>query len=113
VPFDTGPGVFAPVSDRDVEPRVALLPRARRADYLHCSGGHLFLDWAPLPGNTIAGRSYAAERYASAGGRRAILLRRTLYDWDSSVHQWDRCPTASLRSSDDSSGVWDPSAPPD
>jgi hypothetical protein len=74
VPFDTGPGVFAPVLDRDVEPRAALLPRARRADYLHCGGGHYFLTGlpfrgTPLPADPVLPRDTplqeVAERYCS------------------------------------------------
>jgi hypothetical protein len=75
VPVDTGIGVFTPVPAPDVDPRSALLPRARRVDPLHCGGGYILLDWAPLPGNTVAGRSCAAKRYASADHRRAILIR--------------------------------------
>jgi hypothetical protein len=72
-----------------------------------------FLTGLPFRGTALPGRSCATERYTSVGCRRAILLRRTLYDWDNSVHQWDRCPAALLCSSYDSSGVWVPSDPPD
>jgi hypothetical protein len=34
-----------------VESGAALLPHARRADPLHCGGGCIFSDWAPLSGN--------------------------------------------------------------
>jgi hypothetical protein len=55
-----GTGVFIAVPDPDVESRAALLPRARRADPLHCSGGYLFSDWAPLSRNAPTGRAYVA-----------------------------------------------------
>jgi hypothetical protein len=61
VPVDTGTGVVTVVPTPDVESRVALLPRARRADPLHCGGGCLFFDWAPLPGNVVVGRACATE----------------------------------------------------
>jgi hypothetical protein len=74
VPVDTGTGVLTPVPAPDVEPRSALLPRARRADPLHCGGGYLFLDWAPLPGTPLPAEPVlprdthladVAERYCS------------------------------------------------
>jgi hypothetical protein len=86
VPVDTGTGVLTPVPAPDVEPRSALLPRARRADPLHCGGGYIFLDWAPLPGNTAAGRACAAEGYTPVRYHRAILLRRELHVWDCSEY---------------------------
>jgi hypothetical protein len=55
-----GTGVFIVVLDPDVESRAALLPRTRRADPLHCSGGYLFSDWAPLSGKAPTGRAGAA-----------------------------------------------------
>jgi hypothetical protein len=46
-----GSGVLTTVPTPDVESRAALLPCARRADPLHCGGGCIFFDYAPLPGN--------------------------------------------------------------
>jgi hypothetical protein len=86
VPVDTGTGVLIAVPALDVEPRSALLPRARRADPLHYGGGYLFFDWAPLPGNAATGRACAVEGYTAVKGRRAILLRRALHVWDCSEY---------------------------
>ena len=108
-----GIGVLAAVLAPDVESRPALLPHARRADPLHCGGGYLFFDWAPLSGNTAAGRACAAEGHSSAGCRRAVLLRRELHVGDCGEYEWYRCPVASLRSGDDCSGVWVTGDPPD
>jgi hypothetical protein len=55
-----GTGVFIAVPDLDVESEASLLPRTRRADPLHCGGGYLLLDWAPLSGNAPTGRVDAA-----------------------------------------------------
>jgi hypothetical protein len=52
---DTGTGVSLTVPDPDVESGAALLPRVRRVDPLHCSGGCIFLDWASLSGNAPRG----------------------------------------------------------
>jgi hypothetical protein len=52
-----GTEVSVIVPDPDVESGAALLPRARRVDPLHCGGGCIFLDWAPLSGNAPTGRA--------------------------------------------------------
>ena len=41
------------------------------------------------------------------------MLGRGLHDRDISEDQWDRCSASSLHNSDDSMGVWIPSASPD
>jgi hypothetical protein len=46
-----GTGVSTTVPAPDVESGAALLPRARRADPLHCGGGCIFPEWDPLSGN--------------------------------------------------------------
>jgi hypothetical protein len=86
VPIDTGTRILTLVPAPDVELRSALLPRVRRVDSLHCGGGYIFLDWAPLPGNTADGRAYVVEGHSSAGCHRAILLRRALHVWDCSEY---------------------------
>jgi hypothetical protein len=48
-----------------VESGPALLHSAGREDYLHCGGGRLFSDWAPLLGNTIADGAGATEGYTA------------------------------------------------
>jgi hypothetical protein len=48
------------VPDPNVESRAALLPHARRADPLHCGGGCIFFDSAPLSGSAPTGRASAA-----------------------------------------------------
>jgi hypothetical protein len=53
-------GVPTTVPDPDVEYGAALLPRARREDPLHCGGGYIFLDGAPILGNAPTGRASAA-----------------------------------------------------
>jgi hypothetical protein len=70
-----GTEVLITVPTPHVEFGAALLPRARRVDSLHCGGGYIFFDWAPLSGNATASRAYAAEGYTPIGDRRAILLR--------------------------------------
>jgi hypothetical protein len=81
-----GTGVLTPVPALDVDPRYTLLPHARRVDPLHCGGGYIFLDWAPLPGNTAVGKVGVVEGNTSVGGCRAILLRRALHVWDYSEY---------------------------
>ena len=83
---DTGTGVLAAVLAPDVESRPALITHVRRADPLHCGGGYLFFDWAPLPGDTTADRACAVEGYTAVRGHRAILLRRALHVWDCSEY---------------------------
>jgi hypothetical protein len=61
VPVDTSTGVFVAVPDTDVESGAALLPRTRREDPLHCSGGYLFYEWAPLSGNATTGGAGVAQ----------------------------------------------------
>ena len=55
-----GTRVSVAVPDPDVESGAALLPRTRRVDPLHCGGGYIFLDWAPLSGNAPTGGAGAA-----------------------------------------------------
>jgi hypothetical protein len=55
-----GTGVSSIVPDPNVESGAALLPRARREDPLHCGGGCIFLDGAPIPGNAPTSRAGAA-----------------------------------------------------
>jgi hypothetical protein len=74
-----GTGVFTSVPAPDVESGAAMLPHARRADPLHCGGGCIFFDWAPLPGNASTGRAYASEGYAPCHDWHMILLRPGLY----------------------------------
>jgi hypothetical protein len=75
VPVDTGIGVLTTVPAPDVESGAALLPRVRREDRLHCGGGCIFFDWAPLPRNAATGRACAAEGYSPSDDHRAIFLR--------------------------------------
>jgi hypothetical protein len=55
-----GTRVSSIVPDPDVESGAALLPHVRRADPLHCGGGCIFLDWAPILGNAPTSRVGAA-----------------------------------------------------
>jgi hypothetical protein len=85
-PLIRAQGVLATVPAPDVESRSALLPRARREDPLHCGGGCIFFDWAPLPGNAAVDRACAAEGYSSSDDRQEILFRRELHVRDCSEH---------------------------
>jgi hypothetical protein len=74
-----GTGVSVAVPDPDVESGAALLPRARRVDPLHCGGGYLFLDWAPLLGNASTDGVGAAHDHSTGRYWPEILLRSGLY----------------------------------
>jgi hypothetical protein len=50
-----GIGVSPVVSYPDVESGPTLLHSAGRADSLHCGGGCVFFDWAPISGNAPTG----------------------------------------------------------
>jgi hypothetical protein len=71
-----GTGVITTVPGPDVESKAALLPHARRADPLHCSGGCIFFDWAPLSGYAPTNRACVVEGYNPGDDHRVILLRR-------------------------------------
>ena len=101
-----GTGVSLTVPDPDVESGVALLPRARRADPLHCGGGYLFLDWAPFSGNAPTDGAGVSQDHSAGQYWPEILLRSGLYVWDCGEHQCDRIPGSSLYSGDDCSYLW-------
>ena len=94
------------VPDPDVESGAVLLPRARRANPLHCGGGCIFLDWAPLSRNAPTDGAGSEEDYFSCRHRPEILFRSGLYVWDGGEYSDDRFPGASLYSSDDCAGIW-------
>jgi hypothetical protein len=50
-----GTGVSPSVFDPDVEFGATLLPCARRENLLHCGGGCVLLDWAPVSGSAPTG----------------------------------------------------------
>jgi hypothetical protein len=50
-----GIGVSPAVPYPDVESEPALFHSTRREDCLHCSGGCVIFDWAPVSGNTPTG----------------------------------------------------------
>jgi hypothetical protein len=74
-----GTGVFFAVLDPDVESGATLLPRTRRVDPLHCGGGYLFSDWAPLSGNAPTGGAGAAQDHFAGRYWPETLLRLGLY----------------------------------
>jgi hypothetical protein len=101
-----GTGVFTSVPAPYVDSGSALLPHARRVDPLHCGGGCIFFDWAPLPGNASASRACATEGYTPCYDHQEILLRQEHHVWDYSECECYRLPSASLHSGDDCSCVW-------
>jgi hypothetical protein len=101
-----GTGVSVVVPNPDVESEVALLPCMRRADPLHCGGGYLFLDWAPLSGNAPTGGAGVAHDYFTCRYWPEILLKLGLYVWDCGQYRGDRFPSASLYSNDDCADIW-------
>jgi hypothetical protein len=113
VPVDTGAGVSPVVPDPDVESGATLLPCARRADPLHCSGGCVLLDWAPVSGCAPTGEASATEGSNPSNHWPEILFRSELYVRDGCEHWVDRCPGASLYSSDDCESIWVPGDPTD
>jgi hypothetical protein len=111
VPVDIGAGVSPTVLDPDVESGAALLPCTRRADPLHCGGGCVFLDWAPILGCSPTSGAGATEGSIPSNHWSEILFRSELYVRDSCEHWVDRCPSASLYSSDDCESIWVTSDP--
>jgi hypothetical protein len=106
VPVDTGIGVFVAVPDPDVESGAALLPRTRREDPLHCGGGYLFFDWAPLSGNASTGGAGVAHDHFDGRYWPKILRRSGLYVWDCGEHRCDRFPGTSLYRGNYCSDIW-------
>jgi hypothetical protein len=51
-----GLGVSLAVSYPDVDSRPTLLHSVGRVDSLHCGGGCVFFDWAPILGNVPTNR---------------------------------------------------------
>ena len=87
MPVGTGTGVLTTVPSPDVEPGAALLPRVRREDPLHCGGGCVFFDGAPLPGNASADIACVVKGYTPSYDWCAILLRPGVYVRDGGEHQ--------------------------
>jgi hypothetical protein len=57
-PLIQGTGVSPAVPYPDVESGPALFHSAGREDCLHCGGGHIFFDWAPVSGNAPTMQSW-------------------------------------------------------
>jgi hypothetical protein len=99
-------GVSPAVSYLDVESRPALLHSVGRVDSLHCGGGCIFFDWAPISGNGPTSEAGATKGYATSNGWPEILFGAKLYVWHSREHWGDGCPSALLYSNDDYEGLW-------
>jgi hypothetical protein len=106
VPVDTGAGVSPAVFDSDVESETPLLPRARRADLLHCGGGYIFLDWAPISGNAPTGGADVVEGYFACRYWPEILFKAELHVRDGGEYIDDRFPGTSMYSNDDCTSIW-------
>ena len=77
-----GIGLLVAVLAPDVESGAALLPCARREDPLHCGGGCIFSDEAPLSGNAPTDRAGATQDHSASRDWPEILLRSGLHVWD-------------------------------
>jgi hypothetical protein len=106
VPIDIGVGVSPAVPDLDVESGATFLPCARRADPLHCGGGCVLLDSAPISGCSPTGGASATEGSRPSDHWLEILFKSKLYVWDGCEHWVDRFPGASLYSSNDCESIW-------
>jgi hypothetical protein len=110
---DTGAGVSPTVPDPDVESGATLLPCASRENPLHYGGRRVLLDWALVSGCSPTGGAGATEGSGPSDRWSEIPFRLELYVRDGCEHWVDRCPGASLYSSDDCESIWvtdDPSA---
>jgi hypothetical protein len=101
-----GAGVSPAVPNPDVESGAALLPCARRADPLHCGGGCVLLDWAPVSGCAPTGGAGATKGPDPRDCWLEILFRSELYVRDGCEHWVDRFPGTSLYSSADCESIW-------
>jgi hypothetical protein len=63
-----GVGVSPTVSYLDVKSGPALLHSAGRAYSLHCGGGCVFFDWAPISGKYPTDGASSNEGYATNDG---------------------------------------------
>jgi hypothetical protein len=113
VPVDTSAGVSLAIPDPDVESGAALLPYARRADPLHYGGGRVLLDWAPVSGCAPTGGAGVTKGPDPDNRWAEILFRSELHVRDGCEYWVDRCPGASLYSSDDCESIWVTSDPAD
>jgi hypothetical protein len=101
-----GTGVSPAVSYLDLESGPTLLHSAGKADCLHCGGGCIFFDWAPVLGNAPTGGAGATEGYDASDGWPKILFGAKLYVWHYREHWGDGYPSTSLYSSDDCEILW-------
>jgi hypothetical protein len=78
-----------------VESGPALLHSAGRADCLHCGGGCVLFDWAPISGNAPTGRASVTEGASTSDNWLEILFGAELYVRHCHENWGDGCPRAS------------------
>jgi hypothetical protein len=105
VPVDTSAGVSPPVPYPDVEFEHALFHGAGRVDFLHCGGGHIFFDWAPVSGNTPTNGAGVTWGCGASDSGLEVLFQGERHVRLHHEHQGNGFSSASLYRSDDCEGV--------